>query len=183
MQPPKSAFLIPWKGSRNTLILTTCLPSSISAISLVTLRPNYYRNYLIKTRKEMPITTSCLSFLYMGNSPSSLCRLFVKFIICRCENNFPLQSYCNDVLMNNSLCFYRNEPVMGCCVLTGENKVAEIWLQSQPQDGSDPVETGYPPHYDGQPSSILEQEEKSLNDFIKISSSAAKQGFLKEKSL
>lgn len=85
--------------------------------------------------------------------------------------------------MNNSLCFYRNEPVMGCCVLTGENKVAEIRLQSQPQDGSDPVETGYPPHYDGQPSSILEQEEKSLNDFIKISSSAAKQGFLKEKSL
>ena len=47
-------------------------------------------------------------------------------------------------------------------MLTGENKVAEIRLQSQPQDGSDPVETGYPPHYDGQPSSILEQEEKSL---------------------
>ena len=57
--------------------------------------------------------------------------------------------------------------------MTPESATRRLW------PGRDRI----PLHYDRQARSILEQEEKSLNDFIKISSSAAEQGFLKEKSL
>lgn len=67
---------------------------------------------------------------------------------------------------------------MGCCVLTGENKVAEIRLRvshktALARSRQDTLFTmmAAKQHF--------EQEEKSLNDFIKISSLAVKQGFLK----
>jgi hypothetical protein len=37
--------------------------------------------------------------------------------------------------MNNSLCFFRNEPVMGGCALTGEIKHLKYNSTSQLQDG------------------------------------------------
>lgn len=147
--PQASSSSSPWKESHNTRILTTCFPGSISAISSVTLSPNYYRNYLIKTRKEMPITTSCLSSLYGWFLFPLLQALLWSSLYADVKIIFHCK-VCNDVLMNNSLCFYRNEPVMGCCVLTGENKVAEIRLQSHSHKTALARSmTGYPLHYDG----------------------------------
>lgn len=126
----------------------------------------------------MPINHLLSLLLRMCNLP--LCWLAVKFIYAEVKIIFHRKA-CNNVLMNNSLSFYRNEPVMGCCVLTGRNKVAEIRHHglrhemapnSRRQDALS--------NRGGGPGGILGAPGRSSDDFIKISSLAAKQGFPKK---
>lgn len=102
-----------------------CIPSCASPTFPERLSEPIRGNTWLRQENRCLCTTSCLSFLHRCNFP--LCWPFVEFIYAEVKIIFHRKA-CNNVLMNNSLCFYRNEPVMGCCVLTGRNKVAEIWL-------------------------------------------------------